>query len=713
MAELPKEQIIGKTAFEITPESYARNYHAADLALIAQPKIKTYEYNAYHPALQQELTFLMTKSVIKNVDDEVTGIVGVITDITRQKRLEALLQERLEFFQLLLEKHNAIMLLIDPISGQIIESNQAAQLFYGYSVTEMNGLNIQDINILPPAEIAQERQLALHEERNYFIFPHRLASGEIRTVEVHSSPIIWKNGHVLFSIIHDITERQRLETALRESEAKFRSYIDNSPDGVFVANDQGNFLEVNQAAALITGYPEAELLQMNIASLLPSDMLEAGLNHFKTVQSTGYATSEFMFLHQSGQKRWWSVDAVKLSATRYLGFVKDITERKKAEEALHESEERWQYALEGSGDGVWDWNAETNQVYFSPRWKEIIGYAEHEISSDLSEWDKRIHPDDKAAIYEKLNAHLRGETPYYQSEHRLLHRDGSYRWILDRGKVMSWLEAGKPLRIVGTHTDITERKLIQQALQASETRYRALEGELRELNIQKDRFLAIIAHDLRNPFSAILGFSDYLNETWQTIEKADLKIAVKAIQSSAHNLYKLLENLLAWSQVQQDALAFEPMELNIAEMGQEPLALLALNATSKEIMLHNLAHSEHLVYGDYNMINTIMRNLLSNALKFTPRGGQITLFTEAMADFIKISITDTGVGIAPENQAKLFHMESKYKTPGTENEPGTGLGLLLCQQLVHKNGGEIGVTSVEGQGSTFYFTLPKFSFNPS
>ena len=118
----------------------------------------------------------------------------------------------------------------------------------------------------------------------------------------------------------------------------------------------------------------------------------------------------------------------------------------------------WVYALEGNRDGVWDWNATTDEVFFSPRWKEMLGYSEDDISPRVSEWDSRIHPNDKEAVYHDLHAHLNGETPFYQSEHRLRCKDGSYRWVLDRGRVVSWTEDGRPLRIVGTHTDITARK---------------------------------------------------------------------------------------------------------------------------------------------------------------------------------------------------------------------------------------------------------------
>jgi PAS domain S-box-containing protein len=133
----------------------------------------------------------------------------------------------------------------------------------------------------------------------------------------------------------------------------------------------------------------------------------------------------------------------------------------------------WVYAMEGNRDGVWDWNAVTNEVFFSKRWKEMLGFGEDEISNHLSEWDKRIHPDDRDAVYADLNAHLKGETPYYENEHRLQCKDGSYKWILDRGKILSWTEDGKPLRVVGTHSDVTLRR-------EAELENQRLVNELRE-----------------------------------------------------------------------------------------------------------------------------------------------------------------------------------------------------------------------------------------
>ncbi|TWT76074.1 putative diguanylate cyclase [Posidoniimonas polymericola] len=138
-----------------------------------------------------------------------------------------------------------------------------------------------------------------------------------------------------------------------------------------------------------------------------------------------------------------------------------MTNLTESAELSADRETRWAFAMEGNRDGVWDWNVVTSEVFFSRRWKQMLGFGEHEISNDLSEWDKRVHPDDREAVYADLNAHLSGGSPFYHNEHRVQCKDGSYLWICDRGKVMSWTEAGEPLRVVGTHTDITARKQVE------------------------------------------------------------------------------------------------------------------------------------------------------------------------------------------------------------------------------------------------------------
>ncbi|MEI6702665.1 MAG: PAS domain S-box protein [Deltaproteobacteria bacterium] len=271
----------------------------------------------------------------------------ILKDITDRKQAEEKLRESEELFKNMFQKHSAMMLLVEPNSGDIVDANYAAAEFYGYSKDKLLTLNIAVINRLNPDLVECERRKAFHEEKSYFVFPHKLSSGEIRTVEVHSTPIVINDKPQLFSIIHDITER------------------------------------------------------------------------------------------------------------------------KQAEEALIESEFRWKFALEGAGDGVWDWNVQTGEAFYSPRYKEMLGFAENEIGNTSEEWLKRIHPEDAPGVMTALKPYLDGKTGTARVEFRMLCKDGSWKWIVGRGMVVSLDSDGKPLRMIGTNTDITDRKQREAYLELS------------------------------------------------------------------------------------------------------------------------------------------------------------------------------------------------------------------------------------------------------
>ena len=233
--------------------------------------------------------------------------------------------------------------------------------------------------------------------------------------------------------------------------------------------------------------------------------------------------------------------------------------------------------------------------------------------------------------------------------------------------------------------------------------------ELYALNAAKDKFFSIIAHDLRGTFGGLLGLSDLLATATNEFNQEQISEVACRMHGAVTNTYKLLENLLEWARLQKGIMAFEPEQLNLYDSAKTATNLYASSAKQKGITLINQVEpSGFLIYGDANMINTVTRNLIANALKFTHPAGQVTISAQCRDDFVEVSVTDTGVGIAPKLQAKLFRIDTKVTQTGTADERGTGLGLLLCKELVEKHGGKIWVESEIGQGSTFKFTIPKW-----
>lgn len=227
-----------------------------------------------------------------------------------------------------------------------------------------------------------------------------------------------------------------------------------------------------------------------------------------------------------------------------------------------------------------------------------------------------------------------------------------------------------------------------------------------ELNATKDKFFSIISHDLKNPFSSLLSISELMVDSFEDTEKEDHRAGFKKINKSVRHLLDLLENLLTWSSSQRGRLKHVPVRFNLSALIQENINLHKLLAEKKGILLLSPDKENMFAYGDRDMINSVIRNLMTNAVKFTPRDKKVEVKVEDYEKNIEVSIIDEGIGIPEESMGKLFRIEEKFKSTGTAGEKGTGLGLIICHEFVEKNGGEITVRSKPGSGSTFSFTIP-------
>jgi len=226
------------------------------------------------------------------------------------------------------------------------------------------------------------------------------------------------------------------------------------------------------------------------------------------------------------------------------------------------------------------------------------------------------------------------------------------------------------------------------------------------MNATKDKFFSILAHDLKNPFSGMYSLSEVLNKNYDITDEVDRKQIVGKIHKTGRQIYSLLENLLTWSRSQRGLIEFEPVLFNLQNIIDTNINLHRAQIERKNINLSSEEESNLVVFGDRNMIDTAIRNLLNNAVKFTQPGGKITIRTEKNKNFVQTSIIDTGIGISKEDQLKLFRIDIKTKSIGSSKEKGSGLGLILCKELIEKNGGIIKIESELGKGSSFIFTIP-------
>jgi len=254
-----------------------------------------------------------------------------------------------------------------------------------------------------------------------------------------------------------------------------------------------------------------------------------------------------------------------------------------------------------------------------------------------------------------------------------------------------------------------ELQVLNDHLEETNQQLQRTNQQLQEANASKDKFFSIIAHDLRSPFTSLLGLTEVIVENIERYSKDQIKARLQNLHKSSEKVYVLLNNLLTWSQLQRGVMVCEPQQLPLEEIAEHNVLLFTANAEQKQITLRNLVSKETLAYADYTMVDTIVRNLLSNALKFTNTGGPIEVSAQSYENNVEIVFSDTGIGMDQACLDNLFRIDAKGSRRGTADEEGTGLGLILCKELAEKNDGRIRVESEVGKGTTIRFTLPKTS----
>ncbi|MFB2880896.1 PAS domain S-box protein [Aerosakkonemataceae cyanobacterium BLCC-F46] len=365
----------------------------------------------------------------------------------------------------------------------------------------------------------------LQSEENRITIEDEILFVDGRTIRRFSSQVrdIYDRYFGRLYIFEDISDRKQLEKSLRLTDISFESV---SLAATWL-DKNGKVLRVNQAACQALGYSRTELESMQVYDFDPDFSQELWSTAWQALEQYQHIT--FIARHQRKDGQVFPVEIsahyVKFNDEEYsLAFAENISDHIEMLAALHESETRWQYALEGNGDGVWDWNIQTNELFFSRRWTKMLGFAESEMGNNLNDWEKLVHPDDIKQVYQEIEKHFRKETEQFINEYRLQCKDGTYKWILARGKVIEWAENNQPLRMIGTNTDITERKLMEEALRESEQRYRSLittmaegivlqqaDGTITAWNDSAERILGLTADQM-------MGRSS-IDPRWQAIQE--------------------------------------------------------------------------------------------------------------------------------------------------------------------------------------------------
>jgi len=596
----------------------------------------------------------------------------------------------------------------------IVYVNPAFERLTGYRRAEVAGRNcrfLQADDVDPPA-LATLRAALARGEACTVILNNRRHDGSSFLNELSIAPIVDAQGRLVhyLGVLNDVTDRVRSAERLRISEDLYRSVAAAISDGLLVVSAPGAIIASNPSACEMLGIDAASLLGKGLNELgfrlhtEDDQPLPEAQHPVRRVLNGDVDVKDLLLLHRpDGAARFMLVAAHPLRRAgggrpvSCLVTFRDVTDQRAAEHALAAAEERWKFALEGAGDGVWDYDEDTRTVFYSPRWKEMLGYAEHEVGNTRAEWLRRVHPQDKAHVLAAIRRYRRGETTGYLTEHRLLHRDGRWIWVLDRGKIVERRSDGTPRRLVGTHTDITRLKFAEQALldkQAAELASRA-----------KSEFLSRMSHEMRTPLNAVIGFTQLLRMQPNGGPAKVTEYADHVLRASEH-LLALVNEVLDLQRVEEGRLTVEPQPIELAPFLDNTLDLLRPAAQGRAVALTNQVPRDHWILADARCLRQVLINVVSNAVKYNRTAGWVSItLLPTERGRCQLAVEDTGAGLSAEQLARLFQPFERlgHETSGIE---GTGLGLVIARSLVEKMGGTLTLSSVPGSGTLARIDLP-------
>ncbi len=481
---------------------------------------------------------------------------------------------------------------------------------------------------------------------------------------------------------------------------KYRVLFEHAADPVFVHDMHGIIIESNRTASARYGYTTEEFKNMPVWQIDVTGMSEEVQNKIEELNQKGSVIFETTHKTKSGKTFYVEVNACIITwdkRTAVISFCRDISERKLAEQEKHKNQTRLKYIIQQLQDGIvvfkkngkiLIWNSGIEQIT-GVKAKDAMHRRFYEIQYDIMTGPYK----DKDFIRQKFDEVVLMTNPLIYAkpiENQIFHPEKGIRTI--QATVY-------PIRI-------RHGKYIFGSVLRDITRNKNIENKLRELNITKDKIFSIIAHDLKTPFNSIIGFSDLLLEKYESYDRDQVKKLIQYINLSAKPTLAVLENLLEWVNAQTGRLGFTPKNFLLNHLLKEVIDLLYPSAQIKNIKLQWNQSEDIEVFADYNMMSSVLRNLITNAIKFTNSLGQVTVSAAPEGDAVRIMIRDTGVGMDQKKMETIFHLTKTKTTAGTSGEKGSGLGLILCKEFIEKHGGRIEVESTLGEGTLFTLILP-------
>lgn len=703
----PFEQQRGRRFGTVLPAPYDRMAHDALVRARSSGETQRLEYEAVTLDGRRR-TF---EARLTPMPDE--QVLYLTRDLTDMRRLE----RELLVLQRAIETDASLPIVVTDATQPdepIVYVNPAFERLTGWARDQVVGRNcrfLQGVERNHPGLVVLREALA-DDRPCTVVLSNRRRDGSEFLNELSVVPIRDAQGRLVqhLGVLNDVTDRVRAAERLRLSEDLYRSVAATISDGLLVVGPDGRIVACNPSACEMLACSPERLSGKRLSELGYRIHTEADLpfseaeHPVRQVLAGGAAVRDrALQLHRpDGSTRTMLLTARALSgagspAASCLITFRDVTDQRAAAQALGAAEERWKFALEGAGAGVWDYDEDSRRAFYSKGWKEMLGHADAEIGSSLTEWSDRIHPDDREKVFAAISEYRRGVRANYQTEHRLRHRDGRWIWVLDRGKIVERHADGKPRRVVGIHTDITRLKQAEQAL---------LDKQAAELaNRAKSEFLSRMSHEMRTPLNAVIGFTQLLKLQPDAGPAKVVEYADHVLRASEH-LLGLVNEVLDLQRVEEGRTELQPRAVELAPFLESTLELLRPAAQREGIALANQVPAGHWVRADMRSLRQVLMNMVSNAVKYNRNGGWVVIsLLAAPPGRCAIAIEDTGSGLTDEQLARLFQPFERlgHETSGIE---GSGLGLVITRSLIELMGGSVSLTSVPGAGTLARIDLP-------
>jgi len=667
-------------------------------------------------------------------------VTGILHDITHRKQTEHLLQQSEKTFREMLNSVTDAIFILN-IKGEFIEMNKTAEELYSSSKKELIG-KTPKIFAAPEKndwdKVQQKIEEAYHGKPGTLEFYGIKKDGSYSIRDVSLTPVDYFGQKAVIAISRDITDRKKTEEALKESEERYRTFINSTDDLVYIKDDKLKYIVVNQKNIDFFGKPANLILGKTDFDLMPAENAKnCQESDLKAIRDNKIVVSVETIGSRVYESRKFPLKINK-EKTGVGAFIRDITEQTTARKKL-EANEQFQTLL----------NQMTAMALDTHDSEELFKVLSVQISrlfnADacyITLWDEKekkaipfttsIMPNEKYRSMPQYEENITLTDSVLKAGHPLIIDDvfnSPYlsRRIAERFPTKSVmalpLEAsnkklGAILIAFNSHhiftdEDVSRGKIAAHQISLIVDKIKVMDElkenqeHLKKLNNEKDKFFSIMAHDIKSPFSAFLGLTEIMSEDFDQFTLKEIQSFIVTMHKSASSLYRLLENLLEWASFQRGIIEFNPQLLSLTRIVNYSFELIQNAAVKKDIEINHQIPEDFEIYGDLHMLDTILRNLTSNAVKFTPKGGTITISAHKDEnDNTIITVSDTGIGMSEEMIGNLFKVDVNISRTGTEGEPSTGLGLILCKEFIEKHGGKIWVESESGIGSSFNLYLP-------